>query len=295
MTSTRPPFDPPPTAGSSAAFGAETIAQDLFCQECGYNLRGLTSDRCPECGEGLGGIRETRPQIPWVYRRETGWLRAYWRTVYHVLFREKQFCEELCRPVSYRDAQSFRWVTVLHAALPAIMISVVLVVAPPTGPLLKELKEVFAAGWPLIVWNVSLLLWLAAATGLPSYFFHPRGVSVERQNRALALSYYACAPLAVTPIAAALALGAAHVQHGRDTLLLALTVYGGAMVFGEFLVWWLMLGRLARRLLPEQRSRAMLVSLFVPVRWGLAALAAFAAPWPIIYYGRLIWASFEPR
>lgn len=24
-----------------------------FCRKCGYNLTGLTSDRCPECGETL--------------------------------------------------------------------------------------------------------------------------------------------------------------------------------------------------------------------------------------------------
>ena len=25
-------------------------AADLFCPNCGYNLRGIDSERCPECG-----------------------------------------------------------------------------------------------------------------------------------------------------------------------------------------------------------------------------------------------------
>jgi hypothetical protein len=47
-----------------------------------------------------------------------------------------------------------------------------------------------------------LWLFLFTATGAASYFFHPRSISIERQNRAIALSYYACAPLALTPIVA---------------------------------------------------------------------------------------------
>ena len=47
-----------------------------------------------------------------------------------------------------------------------------------------------------------LWLFLFTATGAASYFFHPRSISIERQNRAITLSYYACAPLALTPIVA---------------------------------------------------------------------------------------------
>jgi len=47
-----------------------------------------------------------------------------------------------------------------------------------------------------------LWLFLFTATGAASYFFHPRSISIGRQNRAITLSYYACAPLALTPIVA---------------------------------------------------------------------------------------------
>ncbi len=35
------------------------IDEDLYCPQCGYNLRGIPEDRCPECGFGYdrGAIR----------------------------------------------------------------------------------------------------------------------------------------------------------------------------------------------------------------------------------------------
>jgi hypothetical protein len=73
-----------------------------------------------------------------------------------------------------------------------------------------------AATW--LGWVLELLLapaiilgsyaFLLAASAVAGYFFHPRRLPVERQNRAVALSCYACAPLALTPISiAAIALG----------------------------------------------------------------------------------------
>ncbi len=37
-----------PNIGSMTANGSE-----VFCPECGYNLRGIPEDRCPECGFGF--------------------------------------------------------------------------------------------------------------------------------------------------------------------------------------------------------------------------------------------------
>src|SRR5205823_2812668 len=50
--------------------------------------------------------------------------------------------------------------------------------------------------WPLVLNLIGLLLFFILLTGVGSYFFHPRRLAVLRQNRAVALSYYACAPLA---------------------------------------------------------------------------------------------------
>jgi len=45
------------------------IAQDVFCQSCGYNLRGLTGDRCPECGADIAGIRTPVTSAPSFFDR----------------------------------------------------------------------------------------------------------------------------------------------------------------------------------------------------------------------------------
>jgi hypothetical protein len=47
-----------------------------------------------------------------------------------------------------------------------------------------------------MLWWLFLYTW----TGLHTYWLHPRSLSVERQNRAIALGYYACAPLALLPV-----------------------------------------------------------------------------------------------
>lgn len=101
-------------ACDQAGDGAGENFDELFCPACGYSLRGLTRGRCPECGLDLGPVRAAGSQMPWVHRRQIGWLRAFWRTVWFVTFRHKRIAAEIARPVSYRDAQLFRWVVAAH-------------------------------------------------------------------------------------------------------------------------------------------------------------------------------------
>ena len=79
-------------------------APEIYCPECDYNLRGLTSERCPECGLLLAFLRESTSQIPWIHRADFGIVRSYWRTVFWVMFRRKRFAAEIARPVSYADS-----------------------------------------------------------------------------------------------------------------------------------------------------------------------------------------------
>ena len=167
-----------------------------FCPECGYDLRGSTSPRCPECGFQLQPLRTVESQIPWAYRRELGWFRAYWRTTWRVIRRPKRFCLEMSRPVSFADSQSFRWITLLHAYVPALLGALAWVASRyARGRPLSE-GDWWALGG-LLLW---VLLMLAALPGLASYFFQWRKLSIEQQNRAIALSYYAWAALPAVPI-----------------------------------------------------------------------------------------------
>lgn len=171
------------------------VPAEVYCPDCGYDLRGLTGQNCPECGFALAVVRSRESQIPWVHRRRLGLLRAYWQTVRLVERWPRRFCLEMVRPVSYGDAQAFRWWTFLLAYVPLLLISVASGWAACNAG-----AEGGATLWLLAGAQVIAAAWLAALPGLCSYSFHPRRLPIEQQNRAIALSYYAWAPLALMPL-----------------------------------------------------------------------------------------------
>lgn len=57
--------DNAPTAGTPAVLAPYLRNQDHPCPTCGYNLRGLTRDTCPECSQTLRlSIHAERPRLP---------------------------------------------------------------------------------------------------------------------------------------------------------------------------------------------------------------------------------------
>jgi len=269
------------------------IAQDLFCQSCGYNLRGLTGNRCPECGGSLDGVRSLVPQIPWMYRKETGWFRAYWRTIGFVMFRQEQFCDEMARPVSFRDSQSFRWVTIFMVAIPSILPLIASYLTSETTPSVNLFHALEATGWPLIILYFCWLLYLAAATGVPSYFFHPREVPVQQQNRAIALSYYACGPLAFLTIPLLTFTAAVLTSSPYSNVSLVLIVLTFTLPVAAVVPWWFDLIHLARRLVPQRPQRAAYLGVGVPILWLLlAGVILVGIPFVPIYFF-LIFASLS--
>src|SRR3954454_2037665 len=86
---------------------------DLICPECGYDLRAIDSGRCPECGTPFDRATATRSTIPWANRQTIGRVRGYWRTAWIATFRPRMLGKECARPVALRDAERFRWMTVL--------------------------------------------------------------------------------------------------------------------------------------------------------------------------------------
>jgi len=269
------------------------INQDIFCQNCGYNLRTLTSDRCPECGRSLEGLRDSVSHIPWVHRKELGWFRAYWKTVWFVMFRQHDFCDEMARPVSYADSQGFRWVTVLFAYLPVLFADLILWIERMPNPSDDEIITLFWSNVELAcVLHLGFLLFFAAATGLPGYFFHPRGVPRAQQNRAIALSYYACGSLSLLLVPTTAGMIWLHVglDHWEGLLSLLLTAI---LPLALLAVWWLDLIHLARRLVPQRPARATgiatLCSLFWLILLGLCLVAIPA----LVLYVVAVFASFR--
>ena len=283
----------PDNAPTTAVDPLPEIRQDLFCQSCGYNLRGLTGNRCPECGGSLDGVRSLVPQIPWMYRKELGWWRAYWRTIRFVMFRQAQFCDEMARPVSFRDSQIFRWMTVAMCCLPVFLAGIGFFIFGARSPTGNDLFNVFWVGSFGGVWHACVPLFFAAATGVPSYFFHPRGISIEQQNRAIALSYYACGPLVFLTVPVLTCAAAILTSSPYSTVSLVLFVLTLTLPIASIAPWWLDLIHLARRLVPQKPSRAVAVAVFVPLLWLLVAFAILVGlPFvPICFY--LIFASLN--
>lgn len=255
-----------------------TLTEGLLCPDCGYDLRGLPEMRCPECGLSVESLI-AEPGIPWVRRRKLGWFRAYWRTVWTVMFCHRRFAREVMRPVSCGDARRFRRLTIAHAYSPVLIWLGILWCVWPC----EVEPAIDYYGWPLIVLLLACgLAFVAVATVIPSYFFRPRGLSIELQNRMVALSYYACAPLAWSPlllIPGCLALYAQVVKWDdrfwfqiADVLVLLL-----------FILFWLSAVGLTRHLL-RRHVATLRIAVALPVLWVLAAaLILFILPAALAY------------
>jgi hypothetical protein len=214
----------------------------LLCPACGYDLRGIEgSENCPECGTAIDRGATGTSRIPWVRRKQIGTWRAYVRTVLLVMFRPARIASDIARPVSFDEARRFARRTAIVAWTPMVLFFLWLWLASmklpvvPVPPLSRtssewrwqggayldrnshttmllnllrlEVGNVFSLGFALEVLVMavvfaSLLLWVTCLCRAGSWFFHPRDQSIARQNRAVALSHYACAPLALTPLVA---------------------------------------------------------------------------------------------
>jgi hypothetical protein len=124
------------------------------------------------------------------------------------------------------------------------------------------------------VLNVCCLLFLATATGVPSYFFHPKSLGVARQNSAVAMSHYTSAPLAVCFIPIALFAAAIIVGGDSQTTKSAVAIATSAALWCPIvLLFWLMnLHCLARRAMPHLKSRGLFVVLGTVFAWAVVAL-----------------------
>ena len=207
---------------------------------------------------------------------------------------------ECARPVSYADAMRFRlavvltvWVSVAAAATLAWL----------KYSALRRYAFSTISGfryWPgealdlkapasLVLTVLWLLFWLWCASGMAVWWFASRRLSVVRQNRAVALSQYAVAPLALWPAAlllvAAVAFAIARAVPGQsleDLLEREQMVRVGWMaawtpVFIVPVLWWATTLRLLLRASDAGWARALSAAVIVPVLvvgLGAASLVA---------------------
>src|SRR5947199_1961648 len=106
-----------------------------ICPECGYDLRGIESGRCPECGSAFDPATLHHSRIAWAHRQRIGRVRGYWRTVMDGTFHPARLADACAGPVSWRDAQRFRLITILIASIGPIIFIVLALREGGTGGL----------------------------------------------------------------------------------------------------------------------------------------------------------------
>jgi len=272
-----------------------------------YDLRGLRGETCPECGVALDREKLARSSLPWAHAGFVMRLLPPVRTAWRVIVRPRAFAQEMARPGDLRAARRFRrsvvwwvWLTLALAWFLGVW-----------GFELElfDLHEHDDIAWIDLIdehfdeneahenafskWSTLLLaglgwLYLYLATGVHTYWMHPKHLSAELQERSLALSHYAGAPLLLLWLPVGLLLAWAVLEESEFVnavgpeygLLVTGLLLIGAVVLALVLVLWLLrcvryAGLLAQRGVLGQIAMAGAL----PVCWlGLALLVFGVLP-----------------
>jgi hypothetical protein len=303
-----------PSPASSRDVSSSPDDETLYCPSCTYDLRGIDDgERCPECGLVIRRDELRRSRIPWVHRRQIGRVRAYFRTFWLATVQTKTLASEVFRPVSYADAQRFRLVTCILAAIaPVTAIIIGLLqgdsalgdalggIDPFRGSPSQPVPGIFDIGLPwaagailLPVMPIGAFLFLLAVSGVPSYWFHPRRLPVVRQNRAIALSYYACAPLALLLLAGVcvlvvIALSLAESNRSIEQLALFFGFATATFVIVASVAFYANTLRLYHQATAASGGGTIAFAVLLPLAWiASAVLTLFVLPW-IVGFLRLL-------
>ena len=275
-----PPTLPRVTFWPRPAPAGSPFDRDFFCEKCGYNLRGLPRDTstCPECGATVSLKRVTSSQLPWGQRETRGFLDAYWATVKLVLTQPGRFRSELWEGgrLSERDANKFRWATILHAYVPLMGLWLALLPVPkPMRP--GERLVPYAVGMSII-----MLWWLHRSTRLLIAFLRRQTINVDVYRRLVALAHYAPAALALTPVhlgffglVGAIKLLVTGPGTGPGAEMLRVAVFAAWVGFGavQLGLWWFASMGLVREASAGNDAELLAYGMIFAAIWALHALA----------------------
>ena len=258
------------------------VDADLLCGHCHQNLRGVASDRCPECGHRFDRAHILQSVIPWEQRKQIGRFKAYWRTVRFITFREPIAMEGA--EVTLPSALIFRNVTLfLLCLVTVILIHLWRVYQPHDSARLRKLligqpmafsrlPEFYSNPCFFVTSVIACCLVLIAATGVSGWFFHQRRTTQSHQRTAFALHCYSIGPLAWIPLLASLAVLFFAVEvHSDHTPFI---FYPAAGAFGTLcvlcalcpIVYWLSILRLLYKV-TRSRMRIFVTAVTLPILW----------------------------
>lgn len=255
---------------------AETISQteteefERLCESCGYNLRGLTENRCPECGREFDPIRLPRARIPWLRRKEIGLVAAYFQTVWKVLVHPRQFAGEFRRPnlIPLVAGEKFRMLNISIAVMSAIAAPLAMSIGVIVSSLRRDwIVESFVLALTLLGIGTFVCVFFRIAIIPPAsadFNFTASGMAV--------ILDYASAPLAFSPVWT-LSLGALFAVRSSqiERLVGVICVLVGCGIVGFVWITQIVLVSLMGRF---EWSRVAFFSMRLIVHWAFAAFVA---------------------
>jgi hypothetical protein len=259
------------------------VDKDVYCEKCGYNLRGLPrgTATCPECGAKVSLKRASASQLPWAQRETRGFLDAYWTTVKLVVASPRTFQSELWEGgrLSERDGNKFRWATILHAYVPllALFVAAVPQLVPRGG---GRLVAPVSLGMAVV-----LLVWLDRSTRLLITFLKKQTMNADIYRRLVALAHYAPASLALSPLHLGFVglLGATTLitgpQSGPGAAMLRTAVLAtwAAFTVFQFAAWWFNSMGLVRAAMAANDAEVFAYGLIFLLLWVVHAAAYLVA------------------
>ena len=253
----------------------------LYCGGCGYDLRGSTGERCPECGLRRDGVPLA---LPWERRRELGRFGSFCRTAWMASLRPGRLGVLTAAGADVRSARRFRLVVLGLVWLAATTAFVGVCLHEGRGPALNLVSGPWNTNAPALFWSAGAMLWPTVPVGLAialwlgtawDHWFDLRSVSAAERGRAMVASRYVAAPLLGGFAVVALA-GAAAAVNGDGQLVAAGTAAGGLALLGvgveAFVILLIVTGpaRLAVSVPGGGRVRAVIVLIGTVVQWALA-------------------------
>lgn len=222
--------------------------------------------------------------IPWQRRRLIGRQRAYWSTVLYVIRRMGWLRAAGSDEVSLADARQFRTSTLglfflAMIAMYALTFRIEAVVSQEVRRLLFGESGVPFSVIGLLAMPFSFLV-LYCASGVVSWLFAARGLSPVQKTSAMALSYYAIAPLAAAA-AIVVPLSAIGIYASQDR---AVAVYQCIAIINAVavLLWMACLGICSAAVTGRRPVAAAVMSLATAISPAIITLMIAWIPLAVI-------------
>jgi len=244
----------------------------------------------PDTGDSPLPDSEAPPQIPWERRKQIGRIRAYLQTAWLVVIDPDRLEQLLDAPVCQKHARNFRWVTFLLTVVAALvpLITAMLKFLKLTGSRARAAGAIGPVLSGRIAVGVLSLIGLFLAMRSLEWFSSPKGFKSARQDRAIALSCYVCAPILIVAAVGGLASLAAVLTWKAEKMQMSLRVINLAWL-AVFLVWWLTAVRAIYFTTGRNARRTIVAVLVLPVIWAGQQLLVCFIPVSVAMWVFMSW------